>query len=183
MTTQGGPFELGRTTSQLGEASNLGMERIFEDYDYSVSGIKPRLSGGKVNAMLVKNSSGGALNAGLAVTFKAGSFRKEIGALAGANADADGIIDPYLNSSGVADTDYFWIIRRGPCNVVSNGDAIIEKSRLSTAANGQVALQTAAPADTTAVMVQIKAYVGKAMVNPADVAGTVFRAEIDLESK
>ncbi|TXH09763.1 MAG: hypothetical protein E6R03_16265 [Hyphomicrobiaceae bacterium] len=82
------------------------------------NGIRNVLPGGEQLAILVRNSSGGALLPGQLVNWSSGYIGRRVGAKATAAAASNaGIVDPYLPSAGVADGDLFWLFRSGPVYV------------------------------------------------------------------
>lgn len=82
------------------------------------NGIRNVIPGGEQLAVLVRNSTGGALLPGMLVNWTAGYVGRRVGAKATAAAVTNaGIVDPYLPSAGVADGDLFWLFRAGPVYV------------------------------------------------------------------
>jgi hypothetical protein len=97
-----------------------------------------------IKAILVRNTSGGTLASGLGVTYKSGKIGKELGALSGANAICDGVVDPFLGAGvTVADQQCCWVIIEGRVPVeVGSGDLTIN-SVVQTLANGKFGTGTA----------------------------------------
>lgn len=159
-----------------------GQVAEFPDYNWSsAEASKPLLSQMTVRYRWVQNDSGGALLPKLCVTYKSGNFGKEIGALAGDGGIVHGVVDPFLPAAGVADGKHFYIVEYGPAELTSDGGGVLAQNDIVVAAaSGKVNIQTAAPANETAVMVQVKSVAGLAMEAAAAVDGTTFRAFINL---
>lgn len=131
-------YPLGQTITDAYAATQLGTETWFPDLNYG-STTHPkgvRQSPIESHAVLVKNSSGGTLAVGAMVKWKAGFAGTEIGAVAGADEQACGQVDPYL-SSVVANGATFWIIRSGIGKVISSA-SITAGDSIGTAASGKV---------------------------------------------
>lgn len=131
-------YPLGQKITDAYGATMLGTETWFPDLDYG-STTHPkgvRQSPIESHAVLVKNSSSGTLAVGAMVKWKAGKAGTEIGAVAGADEQACGQVDPYL-SSVVADGETFWIIRSG-IGKVNSSAAVTAGDPIGTAAAGEV---------------------------------------------
>ena len=113
----------------------LGHVATFVDKNWSVDNSVEVLSSSYIYAAFVKNDSGGTLGLGLGVTFKANGIGKTIGALSGANAICDGIVDPFL-SAAVPDESYFWLIIKGPVDILVGVGGSTAGDVLQTLANG-----------------------------------------------
>lgn len=126
------------TTGVVSDLNMLGQIGVFQDQDLTTYPGAPTInSGTPVYALLVMNDSGGTLLSGLGVTFKSAYIGKRVGALSGANAICDGIVDPALGAGiTVADQAYFWLIIQGPCDVKASAGAITANAEVQTAANG-----------------------------------------------
>jgi hypothetical protein len=137
-----------------------GIKKVFADVDYSTAGsAKPLRSGGQVEAILVRNSSGIALLPGRVAIWKAGAVGKEVDgytaedALLGTRlAIAAGVVDEYLPAAGVADDDYFWLVVKGPSNVRKSLDA-------NTLTQGQAVVQITAATSQATTAGRIISYV------------------------
>jgi hypothetical protein len=114
----------------------LGAIRCFNDKDHTDPDAVAPLSGMEIVAQLVKNNSGGTLAKGLGVTYEAGFQGKQVDALSGANAICDGVVDPFIPGATVPDQAYFWIIKKGPCQVVAGTGGLAAGDLLQTAASG-----------------------------------------------
>ena len=150
------PFDLGETldgTDADGTVINTHWEgQIFEfpHFDRSASSIrgsKSRLSGRQIKAVILRNSSGGAL-AVAALVLKgerdATNYLEVLGRTAAvAGDDATGpfyVGDHYLTTT-VAANDLFWGIVEGPCKVTGSA-SIAQFDELASTAAGEVAAQT-----------------------------------------
>ena len=158
-------YPLGQKITDAYGATQLGTETWFPDLDYS-SASHPkgvRLSPREVQAVLVKNSSGGALTAGRFVTWSASAVGTEIGATAGVNSQPCGQVDPYLSTT-VANGETFWLITSGPTTVTASA-AITAGADIQVAATGKVSAN-------------VTGSIGKA-IGSAAVDGDTLRALID----
>lgn len=141
---------------QLGQVNYvtkpLGTVAYFEDIERGPDGtMMIRNSGTLIRARLVKNSSGGTLGTSLCVKYTAGKELTEVGALAGANEVADGLVDPFL-SAAVPIGATFWLIEDGLVDVTASA-AISVGAAIKTAASGKVVTTTfAAVTDFTGVV-------------------------------
>ena len=140
------PYRLGQTASS-GELENLlGQCACFEDIDYSsTEAVKPLLTGMDVWARWVKNESGGALTPGTCVVADTGATYgpgKAVGAAAVSGTTvANGVVDPYIASAGVANDAHFWLIYCGPCKFkFTTGTALTVGAVLQLGAAGRVEL-------------------------------------------
>lgn len=129
----------------VSDLNMLGQIGRFQDQDLTTTPGAPVIqSGVPLYACLVMNDSGGTLLSGLGVTFKSAYIGKRIGALSGANAICDGIVDPFLGAGvTVADQEYFWLIIQGPCEVKAGAGDIAANAEVQTLANGLFATGTA----------------------------------------
>lgn len=118
-------------------AAQLGVEAWFMDKDWSADpdGVI-LLSGVKVKARYVLNTSGGTLGAGLGILFKNTALGKELNGLSGADGRCDGVIDPFL-PSGLPNNSYGWIITFGPTKVMAGSGGVTQGDALQTAASGK----------------------------------------------
>lgn len=159
-----------------------GQVAEWDDVDWGSSErTKPALSHMTVRMRWVLNDSSGALLPSYCVTYKAAGFGEVIGAVAGDGAVVHGVVDPYLPAAGVPAGYHFYIVEYGPCKLVSDGGGVLAQGNtVVSAASGKVNIQTAAPANETAVMVQVNSVVGTAMEAAAAVDLTKFRAFVKL---
>jgi hypothetical protein len=131
-----------------------------------------------VSARWVKNRRGSALTLGLCVKDKATYAGVGVD-ICGAGEICTGVTPPHISST--ADLRNLWVITRGPALLTSDGaGTIAEGDIVVTAANGKTVKQTVAPANETAVMVQVKSVVGIAMAAVAATDGATYRAMITL---
>lgn len=117
-------------------ALELGTRASFADLNYAAATMtKPTLSGGMIEAVLVKHLGATALVpatwAKWSVPFKSTS------ALAGASDAPAGLVDPFLTAN-VAQNEYFWLIISGPSKILSSGTLAANAVVISQAA-GQAA--------------------------------------------
>ena len=115
-----------------------GTKITFRDYATSNTVGLPKsiTSGRPLIARMVRNTSGGALLPGYAVTWEAGYEKRRVDGRATTTAvRIAGIVDPFLPAAGVRDDDMFWLVQGGPClcktslagdgeNVISVGDVL-----------------------------------------------------------
>lgn len=128
---------------QLGEVdivkddNALGVVKTFLDRDTTDPNAHVLNSQTTIKAIFVKNDSGGTLESGLGVTYKSGGIGKTIGALSGANARCDGVVDPFLGAGvTVANGSYFWLIIEGPIDVKVGAGDLTTNTVVQTLANG-----------------------------------------------
>jgi hypothetical protein len=90
----------------------------FKDEYRSGSGVLVKRSNQLITAMCVRNVSGIALTPGRLVRWKALFRGKRVdGYTTTTTAEVAGVVDDALPSTGVANNDLFWLIRKGPCLV------------------------------------------------------------------
>lgn len=171
-------YGLGSTAPSDENVHLRGYRAFFPDVNHnSTNAIKPVLTGLTIEAIWVQNNSGGALLPGEIASWDNTSPGEKVDAKAGAAERAAGVVDPYLPAAGVADGRHFWLIRSGPAKVIHAGnDTIGANSELVTAASGRVDLFDA----TGTAASEPASRFGRSMENPADVAGTLFRALVDF---
>lgn len=168
------PLKLGETQSATRVNQSVrGAEYLFANKS-SADGTP--LDGRQRVMAVVKNASGGALLPGTVVVFKSSAPGWEINGNAAVGTRGDGVVDPTLPAAGVANGDCFLMVVEGPTNFVSDGAGVLAfgNKLVVGATGGRVKIQVAAPADETAVMVQVNSAVGYAEAAAAAVAGTVF---------
>jgi hypothetical protein len=129
-----------------------------------------------------KNGSGGALLPTRVIAWKTALYGKELAGYAAVGTIPDGAIDHQLPAAGVADTAACWIAVCGPARLTSDGASTlaIKDVLVVGATAGKVKKQVAAPADTTAAMVQVNSKVGHCEETVTNVDGTIFKADIRL---
>lgn len=154
----------------------LGSERVFGDIDMTPSStVAGKTTAMEVRARLVKNRRGSAITKGLALKWKTGYNGLGVDVVTTGDKPV-GFASPFLPSAGVADGDYFWMVYLGPCKAVSDGSSTLaDTDTVVTVSTGKVKKQVAAPADTTAAMVQVNSRAGTPMESVAATDGTVFR--------
>lgn len=173
-----GQYFTGNDTAADGELQHLvGLEIEIPDLDYTARGVKPPLSCKTIKVRFCRNIRGSALLPCQQVKYGGTTDSGINVTIAGAGDIACGTVDPYLPAAGVPDDGIFGVFYEGPCKVMNDATAAISVNEmLVTGATGYVLKQTAAPADTTAAMVQVNSVVGRATESAVQVAGTKFRA-------
>lgn len=110
------PFARGKTfggTGATDAAHLLGQEWIVEDKDPS-DATKKR-SNRLVHLRAVRNSSGAALLPKRLTRFKSSTYNGEVDGYTRLTAEFfAGVVDEFLPSAGVASTDVFYIVVKGP---------------------------------------------------------------------
>lgn len=154
----------GESTTQV-PAEFIGQVATFKDQSAIGTDNKMSLNSGRDRlARLVKNASGGTLAAKKLVKYgtSTGDPGANIGAYSGEGDIANGCVDPKIPSSGVPNGSYFWMFFDGPCALINSSDGALAIGEVCvTDASGEVKKQVAAPADTTAAMVQVNSKVGQ----------------------
>ena len=175
----------GQTESSI-PAEQLGQEYEFRDTTPPSAGsyLTTYNSGRLRRARLVKNTSGGTLTRGAIVKYgtTATDQGKNITAVCSAGDKPAGQVDPDVGSSGVPANYYFLLFYGGPFHrVISDGSGVLAPDDvLVTANSGKVAKQTAAPANTTAAMVQVNSVVGICESSVAATDGLTADARANL---
>lgn len=111
-----------------------GAIKLFDDIDYSASGVKPLRSNHKVKCLFVLNNTGAALLPKRSVPLSgvaAGRYGKEVAdgyveeGSGAAGAEQGYVVDEFLPSAGVADGEWFWLVIEGPTLALTSlaGDA------------------------------------------------------------
>lgn len=128
----------------VSDDSMLGQEAIFQGVNLDDPNNPILDSSTTIKAILVANDSGGTLASGLGVTYKSGYLGKKIGALSGANAVCDGVVDPFLGASvTVADGEFFWLCVEGRFDVEVGAGDLAANGVVQTLANGKFGTGTA----------------------------------------
>lgn len=169
------PLKWGDTADS--ERVNAGMRgAIFEMKNISRVDHKTPLDGRSVFVVVAKNATGGVLNARQCVILKSTDAGFSIEDDTTTGEIPDGIVDPHLASAGVADGDCCLVIVGGPCEYITDGaGALAFNDVLVTSTAGKVVKQTAAPANTTAAMVQVNSVAGKCEETVAATDGLTFK--------
>lgn len=125
----------------------LGQVRHFESIGAPGNGISSPYSGEPIEAMLVKNESGGTLNPCEIVNWGSTlGLHRGVGAETSGAAVAAGVV-PWGVSS-VPNGSTFWLIRRGYAKVLSDGgDDAAVGALVQPAASGQVSVHSAGTND------------------------------------
>ena len=171
---------MARGQTETGLAHLAGVEKVFKDVD--PDDPMTLRSQRSVKARRVLNDSGVTLNACEVVKYKAAGWGTTIGAVCAAGDKPAGVVDEFIGANGVPDGSYFWMVYEGPTELInSDTDTVSEGEVLVTDDDGEVKPQTAAPADQTAVMVQVNSRVGFAMAAEAVGTGSIkFLADVRL---
>lgn len=133
------PYNLGQTAAS-DELSHLeGLPGEFKDFNISDSGVKSYRTGLTIYCLWVKNEAGVALLPGEIPIWLSSAVGTSVGAKAGSLIRGAGVVDPYLPAAGVADNDHFWLVYRGPTEIIQKGAAGWDAGDiLVTAAAGRV---------------------------------------------
>jgi hypothetical protein len=94
-----------------------GIRKVFKDVDYSsTDSIKPPRSGGEVECILVRNTSGTTLLPGRVCVWASTYQGRRVDGYTSLDQGQPvaGIVDEFLPTAGVADDDLFWLVVKGP---------------------------------------------------------------------
>lgn len=155
----------------------LGMEKVFKNIDPSAP--KVTVDSSDVRCQWVRNGSGTTIAKNVTLKWVSGyeGLRVQIG---GDNDKICGVADEFLTTT-VADGEYFWMVADGYNGMISDGGgALAQGDVVVAAASGEVNIQTAAPADTTAAMVQVNSVVGTVRGTVAATAHLAFRGKVKV---
>lgn len=174
MTTMQSIFGLDEVDATGAYDHLLGKEVEFEDRNLaSTEQMKPLLTAMTIRARLVKNDSGGTLAKNLIVAWKSGYVGTRVGGLCAVSpARPAGVVTPYAGAT-IADGANFWMIVRGPCNVVSDGASTIAiTDQITPAGSGKIKKVASGTAAT------LPGLFGETMESVTNVDGTVARANV-----
>lgn len=123
-----------------GELENLlGYRAYFQHKDNDAVGVKPVLSEMVVEAVWVRNETGGQLTEGTICEWDTGTTYgpgRAVKTVAGDEEAGAGVVGPGRTVEG---DEHFWLIRKGPCKFQYDGSAnIAVNDPLATAASGDV---------------------------------------------
>jgi len=152
----------------------LGQEKDFK-HESKSGNTYTLLSASRVRARWVKNREGAALSKNQAVTYKSTYYGLGV-ELADTGNKCAGVVSPMLERT-VPDGSYCWIVTEGPAKAISDGNSTIAQGEAVItigSGTGKVRKQVAAPADTTAALVQLNSVVGSAMEAVAATDGLAF---------
>jgi hypothetical protein len=115
-----------------------GTQKTFLDSDPRTNNAGKFLSNRPVTCLAMRNTSGGVIQGGTAVSFSGTDI---IGSFSAAAADSTGlvgIVDEYLPASGVKANDICWVVVSGPVAIatsatVAPGDALTVTAGEATA--------------------------------------------------
>lgn len=170
--TQVRDFPLDRIEATGTLSHMLGMEGDFK-HESKSGNVITALSNARVKARWVANLEGSTLAKHQVVKWKT-----TVGQgveLADAGDKPAGVVNPMLTTT-VPSTSYFWMVFEGPAKIISDGNSTLALNDLVCTVGtgtGKVRKQVAAPADTTAAMVQVNSVVGTVMESITNVDGTV----------
>lgn len=165
-------FPLDRIEATGTLAHMLGMEGHFK-HESKSGDVITTLSNARVKARWVKNLEGATLAKHQVVKWKT-----TVGQGVEIADDGDkpaGVVNPMITTT-VPSTSYFWMVFEGPAKVITDGGGALALGDLVVTAGsgtGKVNIQTAAPANETAVMVQVNSVVGTMMETVAATDGLV----------
>lgn len=115
----------------------LGRAGKIDDVDRSQrSNGRAYLSGMDVWVRYVQSTASGNLTPGTAVLWDAAAVGTKVSGVAGAAADAAGIVDPFITVD-VEPGDCFYVFFYGPCKVTSSA-AIAAGAQIECAASGKM---------------------------------------------
>lgn len=131
-------FERGTTRDGDERPHLLGARCYFQDVTQPTNGtgVTKVNSGMEVEAIVVKNNSGGTLAPKAIVTWEAGYEGTQVDALSTAGARGAGVVDPFLTSA-VPDGEQFLLIVKGPTTVLAHDGSITAGTGLVTQAAGR----------------------------------------------
>lgn len=176
MTGSGhGMMARGKSWDSVPDGS-LGLTKEFPDVDFTASSlVKPQNTNTMVTCRLVKNSAGAALTPRQVVKYSTTAWGTEVLTVAGAGEVADGVVDEYLPSAGVADGDYFWIVVKGYTELIqSTNSGISVGDFVKTAASGKVIEDVATPITNAGF--------GRAIETTTNSGDVTFRAFVNFEN-
>jgi len=123
------PFERGGTYAG---ASGMTLTDVNLDKLVGATFVVPddvHETGAEVTLRLVKNDSGSAITAANQI-LRFGTDAKDFGRYIDGTTNQDGMIglpidDAFASSYSIPDNDYFYVVQRGPCNVVTAASAFV----------------------------------------------------------
>ena len=197
------PFERGKSAYQNSTVTSTDLAHLEGQVVYlphtNYSDNKKRDSNVDIVAVVARNVSGEALNAGDAVVWADGKFGKQVITTTDSNIHADtddaaayiaGIVDDQLPSAGVQNNDLFYLIVRGPAIATlqtsptahkASGHLFFQGGPLVASAtkgqlNGVVIAATDAATQTTQVANQLT------LASGAAIGGTARTAIVDAKT-
>ena len=152
MAFQGSAFPINTYETDAGLSAYLGMPRDFADADRSRQ-FAPHTTEHLVKGVLVQNTGGVALSPGQALRWVAGGFGTKVQKAANGSPVVGFVPGNIQTAATIPDQAFFWMIVRGPTNVLCDTSAILEGSQLeaSAATVGSVRLESTVPAANTRV--------------------------------
>lgn len=169
--TQVRDFPLSRIEASGTLSHMLGMEGHFK-HESKSGNVITALSNARVKARWVANLEGSTLS-----KYQVVKWKTTVGQGVEIADDGDvpaGVVSPMIETT-VPSGSYFWMVFEGPAKVISDGGGVLALGNLVVTAgsgSGKVNIQTAAPANETAVMVQVNSVVGTMMEAVTNVDGT-----------
>ena len=161
-----GQVRTGNDTEADGQLQTmLGAEAWVENVNWGASNPITKIDRRHFRIRLTRNVVGSAIVPRRQVDYgtTASNWGINVDGYTGDNETGNGIVDPFLPTAGAADDEIFNLVVAGPVDVENTADgAIAVGDFIVSAASGQVNEQTAAPANETAVMQQVKSFVGRA---------------------
>lgn len=123
-------------TAVAGELETLlGQVQEFDDVNLANVSSMALLSGRRIVARWVKNSSGTTLNPGEVCTWLSGSVGTHVGGVTGSGGTGVGAVSPFVTS--VPNGAHFWLIQEGP-GTARSGAAITANVVLIPTSTGEV---------------------------------------------
>jgi hypothetical protein len=147
---RGETFFAGGTADAAGAVHLEGLVHAFPDTD--PADVVKRRSGGNVVCVLVRNTHSAAVLPGNVVVWKTLKFGKETGAPCSTLAErVAGVVDDHLPAAGCAINDLYWLIVRGPADVIADTGNIAEDNMVfASGTNAGRAILIASPSGTQA---------------------------------
>jgi len=155
------------TVDSAGGAYLEGVEKVFEDIDYSQYGVKPYRSGKMVTCRLVRNKKASALLPKLFAKYKTDGTTADV--LGGQVDDygetvgqIGGVVDEFLPAAGVAAEGLFWLVVEGPSTMIAlNGTDINAGLMVIPSTGGKFIAQDTTVAAGAATFNQIQGAIGR----------------------
>lgn len=188
------PFQRGQTyyggtvVDATAHADLEGREYVIVDDNQNANGgVGTNRTGREIRLRIVRNLSGAALLPRKLVLMKTdGAGNQYAGQVSGytaATGDKGYAVDEYLPAAGVVANDLFYVVIKGPaqCITDSAGTTNIPTGGVvvaGTGTAGNVVLQNATPADSTAAMLQVNGKIGRAILG-LNATATAILIDID----
>lgn len=163
-----GRGETAGVTAATDQDDLVGQVRVFEDLDYSQSGVKPRRTNHFVKCMAVRNLAAAAVIGKRLGLIAWVSGKPTIAGYATTTAVANAYpIDEFLPSGGCAVNDICWVVIEGPAVVLTplSGDG----ANVFAVGDALVSLTAATSGSTTSGRVKVQDLTGATAILGAEV--------------